>query len=274
MSSDRLKLDMNDAIHEYMSIRPPDTEINRASAATKCVRARWYKKNGYKPEPLLERSYLVFAFGDMSERLITTLLMKCIGPDKFYKSIMLGERKAEFFLQNGTLPIHNYNQFEVVTEIGDLKIKGHPEGFAQLHDDTWELLEIKSAATMSYERMVREGPGDYIKQAHTLMMSDKAQELGVKSVRFFYIDKNTQHFETQLHHFDYRIWDQVEKEYKQSNSKTTPERPYEPVPETYYKKPTGKLKLPWQCSYCEFNKHCYPQAKLEIVKGKPVYYVE
>ena len=34
-------------------------------------------------------------------------------------------------------------------------------------------------------------------------------------------------------------------------------RCFEPIPETYYKKPTGNHILPINCQYCDFNKHCW-----------------
>ena len=36
------------------------------------------------------------------------------------------------------------------------------------------------------------------------------------------------------------------------------ERCFEPVPETYYKKPSGNLVLPGSCKFCDFKHKCHP----------------
>jgi len=36
------------------------------------------------------------------------------------------------------------------------------------------------------------------------------------------------------------------------------ERCFEPVPETYYKKPSGNLVLPGECRFCDFKHKCHP----------------
>ena len=36
------------------------------------------------------------------------------------------------------------------------------------------------------------------------------------------------------------------------------ERCFEPVPETYYKKPSGNIVLPQQCKFCSFKYKCHP----------------
>ena len=36
------------------------------------------------------------------------------------------------------------------------------------------------------------------------------------------------------------------------------ERCFEPVPETYYKKPSGNVVLPSDCKFCSFKHKCHP----------------
>ena len=41
------------------------------------------------------------------------------------------------------------------------------------------------------------------------------------------------------------------------------ERQFDPVPDKFNRKPTGLKRLPMACSFCDFTKACYPEAKLK-----------
>lgn len=51
-----------------------------------------------------------------------------------------------------------------------------------------------------------------------------------------------------------------------------PERAFEDIEETHYRKPTGNRKLCMQCSYCDFKELCWDGLKFGMKGSKPVYY--
>jgi len=54
------------------------------------------------------------------------------------------------------------------------------------------------------------------------------------------------------------------------NEVEPPERAYEPVPHNK----SGNTKLGTQCSYCDFKKHCWPQARKFLYSNGPIWMVD
>ncbi len=156
---------------------------------------------------------------------------------------------------------------------GGPEVSGHADGWGKRNSDgSWELIEIKSASFTGFNDFVAGEEIDYIRQVHALMLSDKAKALGVKSARFFYMNKNTSHLFDRLYQFDKEIAKQVVREYIVASGEAEPERPYGFEDVTYRGKPTGKQKLNWRCSYCPFTEKCWAgEATLDFQNGKPVW---
>lgn len=255
--------------------RENDTNVNRASAASGCVRKRWYKAHGYKGEPMQGRAYAVFLNGDLIEHAYKYLIAQaCVGPDKFYSEVDFGQVVGELTLQGRQFT--QYAQDTVNIDINGLKVTGHADGWGRRNSDgQWELIEIKSSASYGFDRFKSGEIPDYIKQAHALLMSDKAQKLGAKSVRFLYMCKDTSHMFDRVFEFDVKTAELVRGEFIAAQAEDAPERPFGPIQETFRKNPTGRTVLPWQCGYCEFRAECQPNFKMEISKtGKPVFVEE
>ena len=256
-------------------MRSQDTHINRASNANYCQRRLWYKKNGYVGEIMNSRAIINFALGDLTEAVVVAFIKAaCVGPDKLYSEVAFGESAGDCRVQGRSFEI--FKQKTLTTKILGIDIPGHADGFGKRNSDgKWELIEIKSAADFGFEEFCEKGPGDYIRQSHCLMMSDECLALGVRSVRFFYLKKNTGHMASRLYNFDTDIASEVVRIFQEANQETIPDRPIQPEEEMFRKKPTGNIKLNWRCSYCPFTTTCWPDAKMEISKsGKPVYYLK
>lgn len=255
--------------------RPKDININRASSATMCVRRRWYQANGYEATPLTPRKIVNFMLGDLTERTLLYFIKEAlIGPGLLYKEVLLGEELGEITFQGKDITLYKQQDLSFKLTDGTV-ITGHADGFGKRNsDDQWELIEIKSAASYGFDEFKRNGPGDYLKQAHALMLMDQSMELDVKSVRFYYLAKETGHLYDRIFNFDPKIAHQVIKEFKLANNSEAPEAPYALVPELLRGKPTGKTTCPWQCGYCSYLHHCKPGFTKEFKSGRPKFYWE
>lgn len=252
---------------------------NRPSSAPQCVRKRWFQNKGIEGEPMQPRSLLVFATGDVVEHVLKFFIAKaCVGPGKLYSEVDFGVKDGTFTIQHREFDI--YRQEKVEIQMPGLTIVGSPDGWGKRNSDgEWELIEIKSSSSYGFDDFVR-GECDYLKQATTLLMSDKAKALNAKSYRFYYMNKNTSAIFDRLYHFDEGLAAQVRLEFLATNGQSLPPIPTNdpdigPQEELYRKKPTGRSKLGWKCGYCDYKDKCYANLKKEFSStGKPVFYVE
>ncbi len=263
-----------DYINSYLS-KPEDTHINRASSASLCFRRRWFKRNSYEAKPLTPRKLVNFLLGALSEQTVQYFIKEgCVGAGKLYSQVDFGKEVGSFTTQGKKITI--YDQEDLTARIGTTEVTAHVDGWGLRNSDKeWELIEIKSAADYGYESFITNGPGDYIKQSTVNLMTGKAKELGAKSVRFFYLKKNTGHLWDRLFQFDQEVSKDVIEEYRLANGKEMPKRPYVPQIERFRGKPTGRKVLPWQCGYCPYTETCWKnEASLEFKNNKPTWIVK
>jgi hypothetical protein len=263
-----------DFITQYMG-RSESREVNRASSAPRCHKARWYQRKGYEGEPLSPRAIVNFTLGDLTEHVVKFFIMRgCVGEGKLYSQVDFGKPVGKLTVQNGK-EITMYEQETITADIGGITVTAHVDGWGKRHmDGKWELIEVKSAADYGFEDFKENGPGDYLKQAMVCLSTGKAKELDAYDVRYFYLKKNTGHLWDRLHQFNPFTFGDVIEEYKIANGEDEPKAPYVAQPEMFRSKPTGRMVLPWQCAYCSFVKHCKPTAELEIKNGKPKFYIK
>lgn len=269
-----------DWVNEQLGRKEVGT-ANRASSAPQCVRKRWMQNKGIEGEAMQPRSLVVFATGDVVEHVMKYFIANaCVGPDKLYSEVDLGEKQGTFVIQHREFDIYKQETVTASLTLGGkiLEIPGHGDGWGKRNSDgEWEYIEVKSASSLSFDYFVK-GECDYVEQAHAIMMTDKAKRLGVKSTRFFYMNKNTSAIFDRLYEFDAEIAKRVIREYFVSNGDAMPLVPEDdaigPQAITYRSKPTGEYKLGWKCSYCEYREKCWPEARLEFKGGKPIYYID
>lgn len=260
-------------IGEYLG-RRDSTGINRASSAPRCYKARWYQAKGFQGEALTPRAIVNFTLGDLSEHTVKYFISKgCVGPGKLYSEVNFGNPIGAFTVQNGK-EITLYDQETLTAQVGEIVVTAHVDGWGKRNaDGCWELIEVKSAADYGFEEFKENGPGAYLKQAAVCLMTGKAQELGAKQVRYFYLKKNTGHLWDRLHDIEELLIRDVVEEYAIANGEDEPKAPYVATPETFRSKPTGRFVFPWQCGYCAFIKDCHPTVEMEIKNGKPKFYL-
>lgn len=256
------------AIYEQIQAdlaRTEEGSVDRCSAANYCVRRRYYQFHGVKGAPLTPRKIINFTLGDLSEKVVQFFIKKgLVGPGKLYSQVSFGRRDGSLTIQGKK--IESYAQKTLSFKIrGGPEIRGHADGFGKRNSDgKWELIEIKSAADFGFDEFKFNGPGDYLKQAHAVMLTKEARKLGVKQVRFFYLRKGTGHLWDRVFDFDDSIARQVIEDFKTARKDECPDRPYSLIEETVRKKPTGRLKLPWQCGYCPFTEVCWADHHIQI----------
>lgn len=262
-----------DFIGEYLG-RTESTHVNRASAASRCYKQRWFQRNGYKGEDLTPRVIVNFTLGDLTEHTVKYFIMKgCVGPGKLYSEVDFGKLVGKFTIQNGK-EIELHDQDDLTADLGGITVTAHVDGWGKRNSDgQWELIEVKSAADFGFEEFKTAGPGDYIKQALVNIRTNRGIQLGVNDVRFFYLKKNTGHLHDRLFSFDEALFQEVIEEYKLSNQTEMPRSPYVPKIEAFRGKPTGRKVLQWQCAYCPFKDNCF-DLEVEMKGEKPVFVVK
>lgn len=266
-----------DYIAQYLGRVGDDRHVNRASAASRCYKQRWYQRNGFPGEPLTPRVIVNFTLGDLSEHTVKFFIKNgCVGPGKLYSEVDFGNRVGSFPVQGGR-EIEIFDQPDLLAQIGEINVSAHVDGWGKRNSDgKWELIEVKSAADYGFEEFKEQGPGDYLKQAMVNLQTDRAKELGADGVRFFYIKKNTGSLWDRFFPFDRELASDVATEYQLAASDEEPKAPYVPKIETFRSKPTGRKVLEWRCSYCPYKQHCYEKRgklSLEMKNGKPIWVV-
>ena len=257
------------------------TDVMRCSAATMCLKRRQLQRMGTKGTPLTPRKLVNFMLGDLTEKVLNHFIKKsCVGEGKMYSEVVFGDPKWSFPLQGEDVWI--YDQPTWHNKINeDISITGHPDGVGKRNSDgKWELIEIKSAANWGFNSYKKDGPGDYLKQAHALMMCDEAMALGIGNVRFWYLRKETGHIWDSSHDYDMALANLVLEEYIKTSGNTPIPAPHHIVPEIKgrgkVKIPTGRKTAKFPCTYCPYLEECHGKFELDWGKdqfgnGKPIY---
>lgn len=268
-------LEIYQYIDELLGRKAKDTNINRASAASSCYLKRWYQRNGFEGETLTPRVIVNFTLGDLTEHVMKYFISKgCVGPGKLYSEVDFGREVGRFTIQNGK-EIIIYDQEDLTAHIGDIEVSAHIDGLGKRNSDgKWELIEVKSASEYGFENFIKDGPGEYLKQATVCMQTSKLKELEVTEVRYFYLKKNIGTIYDRLFDFDLDLALTVATEYKMSNQKEKPIRPYDPKPEAFRGKPTGRSILQYPCTYCGYRASCFDGIEGEFKSGRPIYVVK
>jgi hypothetical protein len=254
--------------------------INRPSSSGKCARSLWYQKNNYTATPIAGRAHLSFMAGHISEDTMKHFILKyCVGENKPFKSVQFGEKVNSFWV--GGEEVLQYKQIVTSTNLpSGLILPGAIDGLVQYHDESWAIMDCKSASDYGFADVKKTNdPGDYKYQAHCYMLSDIGFKYNVTKFLFMYMRKTTGHLHDFTINLDPAVINEIDKRFMLANSDTTPPREYEPEVETYYKKPTGRKILPWQCSYCAYSAGCWQGTKKDFKKDqfgnyKPVLVIE
>src|SRR3990167_1352788 len=239
-----------------LSCRKESTEVNRASSAPMPPCRRWHQRKGFPAQPLTPSKELNFKLGDIVEAVIVHYIsIGNVGKGNLYSEVFFGERESTFTMNQ--TEYSKFKQIEWTTHIGNIEVKGHPDGIGKRHSDgQWELIEVKSMSNYGFKDFKHVGKNDYIAQAHALMCSREASELGIGSVRFFSLRKETGHLHDNLYEFNEGIADKMREDFRIVMRDECPTR-IPLIPEIVKKLPTGYMtNESWRCSYCPYQKPC------------------
>lgn len=228
----------------------------RPSLVGHCARQVWYQLRGYSAEPLNYNTLLKFRLGDLIESDLVDACVKC------YPDFKAGEPIPR--VVGGDI-YQAYKQFEVTIGVGPgVSIVGHIDGYIEKKGKPYCIVDFKSAAAQSFDAVERTGDvGEgYVAQAHCYMKG-----MGVDRFLFVYYNKNLSTLTEIPVKWNQATWDKLAAKILMlaNPNAVTPPREHEPNQKGY---------LPWQCGYCSYRQHCWPEAKMEFSKsGKPMFKV-
>lgn len=264
-------------VAEYLERSKVETYVQRGSAATQCPKRRQYQRQGVPGEALTPRKIINFLLGDLVEKTTIFFISQgCVGPGKLYSEVNFGQEIGSFKFNDKVIRMFKQPDLTLKVPGGPL-VTVHPDGFGKRNvDGKWEIISVKSAADWGFRSFREHGAGDYLRQSHAEMMTEEAKALGVESVRYFYMRKQTGHLWDRVHPFDIRIAQQVLAEYVQVESDVVIPAPHGLLDEMVRKKPTGRRVAQFPCTYCPYLERCQGKHEVEWKSdqnghGKPVY---
>ena len=221
---------------QFMEDNEKDRKL-RLSSSGACARALAYRYLGYEPlgKEIDGRAKFTFFLGDLVE-LALLKVAKLSGCYLFATGLQ---------------------QIEMSINIEGVEIKGHPDGFL-LDNGKLYLVECKSMSDYSFNDFQKGNISEgYIAQVNMYM-----HILKLEKTVFVALGKNNSVIGEQIVEKDERIVNSIISKFKKvikSDKKHLPPRSY---------KPDKKGKLPWQCLYCSYWMHCYPQAHKKVVNSR------
>lgn len=235
------------ANQRFSKPQEPRGYLSLSSIGTPCKRKLWYRINEpTSAEPLQANALLKFFFGDMIEELVLAIV-KAAGHD------VQGEQDR--------LDVHG--------------IKGHRDCVID-----GMTVDVKSASPYSFKKFkdgnLRENdPFGYISQLSSYVYAGKDDPLVTNKTAgaFLVIDKVNGHICLDAYDFEEELKTKEEEMLaaKDLVAGSIPEDRIPPVPQS---KTSPNTKLDLNCSYCEFRKVCWPEARTFLYSTGPLHLVD
>jgi hypothetical protein len=228
----------------YVATEESEYNYLRLSSSGKCQRAIAYSLHYPIPASTGHRGVSVLLLGHVLHDLERGLIKK-------------------------VAPLHS-EEMRVELDVGEgYRVPGHIDGVVDTAEGPF-IIDIKTANTKSFNDMARNGPrDDYVAQLNAYM-----EATGIKQAFLWLYNKDTSHRMVLPVAYDEEVVKRVKTRFLnalKSTPDSLPEREYGPQEEIRNKKPTGRLYLPWQCSYCAFVQMCWPDFKQVVEDGKVRY---
>lgn len=234
------------ATERFGKPQEPRGYLSLSSVGTACKRKLWYKVNKTdQSEELKPNVLLKFFFGDMVEELILSL------------AVAAGHRVEG---RQTRLDVHG--------------VKGHRD--AVIDGVT---IDVKSASSQSFSKfkngtLASDDPFGYISQLSSYVYAGKDDPLVEDKTHgaFLVFDKASGHLCLDKYDFSNQL-EVKEQEIKDAIDLIKGDIPrfrLDPVPQSAT---SPNLKLCTACSYCEFNKVCWPEMRTFIYSNGPQFLV-
>jgi hypothetical protein len=218
--------------------------LRLSNLGTPCERKLWYHVNSeHEPEPLPPSARNKFIFGDLTE------------------SHVLGLVKASGHTLEG-----------LQTPVDVFGIRGHRDCVID-----GMLFDVKSCSSRAFDKFkygkLREDDSfGYISQLSSYLYGSRDDPIVTKKNKagFLAVDKQFGHIAVDIYDLTEdleRKEEEVLRKQHVVNEVEPPERAYEPVPHNK----SGNMKLPVACSYCDYNRTCWPEARKFLYSNGPVF---
>lgn len=228
----------------FSGTQKPRNYLSLSSIGTPCDRKLWYKVNATElGEPLTAESLGTFFYGDLLE-VVVIALAKAAGHE------VTGEQD--------TLEVHG--------------IKGHRDCVID-----GVTVDVKSASKYSFQKFkdgsLRENdPFGYISQLSSYVYAGQDDPLVKDKSRGAFLVVQKDRFKLCLDQYDFTK-ELGTKQSEMDGAKSLvagpiPETRIPPVPQS---KTSPNMALSVQCSYCEFRKACWPEARTFLYSTGPVH---
>lgn len=235
------------AQQRFSEKQQPRGYLSLSAVGTPCQRKLWYKVNSVdSSEPLPYNAYLKFFFGDIIEALVLSLA------------------KAAGHSVEG---MQDRLDVEGVVGHRDAVIDG-------------VTIDVKSASPAAFKKfksgtLRSDDPFGYISQLSSYVYAGKDDPLVTDKTQggFLVVDKVNGHLCLDLYDFTTELAlkkDEI-KDIRAMVKGPIPEDRITPVQQS---KTSPNTKLAMQCSYCEFKKVCYPEARCFLYESGPVWLVD
>ena len=235
------------AFQRFSEPQKPRKYLSFSSIGSPCQRKLWYKINDTEAaKPLSAADLLKFFYGDMIEELVLSIV-KVSGhevtgeQDRMYIGSMAGHRDA--VIDGMTIDVKSCSPYA---------FKKFKEGNLRQDD-----------------------PFGYISQLSSYVYAGQDDDKVTDKTHgaFLAIDKQNGHMCLDVYDFteELRTKEQEMLEAKELVAGDMPDQRQKKVPQS---KSSPNSKLPMMCSYCEFKKQCWPEARKFIYSTGPVYLVD
>lgn len=235
------------AEQRFTSEQKPRNYLSLSALGTPCPRKLWYKINETdKAEKLTAESLGTFFYGDLLEVLVIALA-KAAG------------HKVEG--AQDKVDVHG--------------IKGHIDCIID-----GVVVDVKSASKYSFEKfknhnLEEDDPFGYISQLSSYLYASKDDKRVINKHEACFLVVQKDRFKLCLDRYDFT--DKLkgkEKEVEGIKAMVAGPIPSERIPPVPQSKTSPNTKLDIQCQYCEFRKHCYPEARTFIYSTGPIHLVD
>lgn len=210
--------------------------VLRLSSAGKCARQLAYGYHGFekKGKEIDARAKIIFFQGDLVELMLASIAK----------------------LSGCNLVATGLNQATVDFQVNGTTIKGHTDGLLIEPGEIF-LAEFKSMSSYAFERF-QEG---YIDESYIAQYNTYLDAAGINRCVFVGLNKDSGVLHEMVIQKDPAIVTKARE-----NLLTVIKSTVEALPERRFS-PDEKKYLPWNCLYCQFWGHCWPNAEKVLVRN-------
>lgn len=204
------------------------------SGVGRCVRQQAYQFHGFekKGKEIDGRAKIIFWTGDLAELTVVNLAK----------------------LAGAQITATGLHQIRISLPVNGGEISGRPDGII-IEGKEMILLEVKSMSSYGFEKFEK---GE-IDESYIFQVNIGMEALGLSKCCFVALNKDSGVMNERIIEKNPEIVEKARQNVKaimHSTPENLPDRPYEP---------NAKGLLPWQCDYCAYHGHCWPEAQKVLV---------